>query len=460
MSYYRKKFFTGLFFLLVFSLFAGLYGRNVQRDRESEIREAKRRALLERSKFRPELKKLLEEGKNIPSPVRRISPQAVPRNSAALRRVPVSSANKLQPVRHLPKGRVAPVRNTAPRQKTVYRVPPKVVHKIQPKAPLRKAVPARTAVVVKKTAPPSVKIRLIRIGKERYCYLNDVAKYYRMRMKYYKNGVELYAPGRNIRFYNEKRIGSINHVPVSFLYAPVLRAKTQYFIHSKDVAIIISSINSPLYTYSPVKTIMLDPGHGGTDFGALGKNIHEKQMNLAVALLVRASLTALGYKVVMTRSKDVTLSLAKRVALCKEKKPDLYISIHCNAAANKSANGIETFAATPFGVPSTGKKLPAKIKKADPGNAFDRNNYRLSYEIQKALVAQTRANDRGVKVARYMVIREAVCPAALVEIGFITNSAEHKNFLNTAYRKKIVDGLALGIHNYAKSLVVLKPVKR
>ena len=325
-------------------------------------------------------------------------------------------------------------------------------------------VPARTAPVpspaavsapaVSSPGRNTVKIRMIRIGKDRYCYLHDVAQYYRLRIRYYKNGVELYSPGQSIRFYNDKRTGSIDYVPVSFLYLPVLRAKSQYFIHEKDVGILIASVKSVLHAASPVKTILLDPGHGGTDFGALGVKIHEKQMNLAAALQLRTSLTALGYRVVMTRTKDLTLTLDQRVALCKTVKPDLFVSIHCNAAASKTASGVETYAPTPFGAPSSGKKTAAAIDKPDPGNIYDRNNYRLAYEIQKAVVAQTKAVDRGVKVARYKVIRESSCPATLVEIGFITNASEQKKFIDPSYRKKIVDGLALGIHNYAKCLIV------
>ncbi|MBP5181794.1 MAG: N-acetylmuramoyl-L-alanine amidase, partial [Lentisphaeria bacterium] len=334
--------------------------------------------------------------------------------------------------------------------------------------PAKTSGPMRTAPVAQSAGPVpaspaartrsgTMKIRMIRIGKDRYCYLNDVAQYYRMRIRYYKNGVELYSPGQSIRFYNDKRTGSIDYVPVSFLYLPVLRAKSQYFIHEKDVGILIASVKSVLQAASPVKTILLDPGHGGTDFGALGEKIHEKQMNLAAAFGLRTALTALGYRVVMTRTKDQTLSLDQRVALCKTVKPDLFVSLHCNAAASKSASGVETYAPTPFGAPSSGKKTAAAVDKPDPGNVFDRNNYRLAYEIQKAVVAQTKAVDRGVKVARYKVIRESSCPAALVEIGFITNASEQKKFIDPSYRKKIVDGLALGIHNYAKCLVTPRP---
>ena len=472
-----------LLFLLPVCLF--LMSLSLSGQEDPRILEGRRKALEERAKFRPGLK------------TKAVSPPPQPVRKISGRQSPVPPGTAFRPaVRKKTSSAVRNNTNTASQQVRIQQKQPGTafrpavrqipVHTAQPPpSPVKKLsnrqirhVPGRPAPVRRLSAPASavrqnpmirtaakpaantVRIRMIRVGQERYCYLNDVAKYYRMGMRYYKNGVELFAKGRSIRFYNEKRTGSINYVPVTFLFPPVLRAKTQYFIHEKDVAILIAAVNSMIYTNSPVKTIMLDPGHGGTDFGALGKNIHEKQMNLATALQLRASLTALGYKVIMTRAKDQTLTLDQRTALCKGRKPDLFLSIHCNAAANKGANGIETFAATPFGAPSTGKKTAVKLKAPDPGNAFDRNNYRLAYEIQKSLIAQTRASDRGVKVARYKVIRDASCPAALVEIGFITNSSEQKKFIDPSYRKKIVDGLALGIHNYAKALVLLKQTRR
>ncbi len=480
-----------------------------------KLSDARKHALSLRAKFRPELKKQLEQDatrdpfrQNPASlqPVKTMTPvqktaensgkNTLPQNrnqsSASVRHIPadgtapairvipmpanarptvdISSPVRTAPVRTAPVAaspvRTSPIR-TAPAAASPVRTSP--VHT----APVLRTVtvprqtvsvpagitPRRTADAgTLQTASP-VKIRLVKIGNDRYCFLNDIALYYRMRIRYYRNGVELFSPGKSIRFYNDKRTGSINNVPVSFLYAPVVRAKTQYFIHSKDALILLASTMSSIAVTSPVRTIMLDPGHGGTDHGALGTYIHEKQMNLNTALLVRAGLTRLGYKVVMTRSKDKTLTLDERTAFCKKMKPDLFVSIHCNAAGNKSVSGIETFAPTPFGVPSTGKKTAANIKKADPGNAFDRNNYRLAYEIQKSLITQTSAVDRGVKVARYKVIRDASCPAALVEIGFITNAAEQKKFINAAHRNKIVNGIVLGIHNYVKSLTLVRPSK-
>ena len=460
------------FFLLCIFTGVCLFAFSSDAAGDPQLAKAREKALLIRAKFRPHLQQQIKKDPP-PAPVRtmssagksiagKISAGFSPQNVRNSDRNPVRNTgvqgknyykkSTPQPARTLQKTsaphRIAGGGKTLPAKRMIA---PKAV--VTPRMVTHTAAPVRNT--VRKEGVNTVKIRMIRVGKERYCYLNDVAKYYRMQMRYYKNGVELFAPGYSIRFYNEKRLGSIGHVPVSFLYAPLVRAKTQYFIHEKDIAILVSSIFSPLYAYRNVQTIMLDPGHGGTDYGALGKAIHEKQMNLNTALLVRAGLTALGYKVMMTRAKDQTLSLDNRIALCNRKKPDLYISLHCNAAINKNANGIETFAATPFGVPSSGKKTPANIKAPDPGNAFDRMNYRLAYEIQKALIIQTKANDRGVKVARYKVIRESSCPAALVEMGFITNENEQKKFIDPSYRKKLVDGIVLGIHNFARSLTIV-----
>ena len=151
----------------------------------------------------------------------------------------------------------------------------------------------------------------------------------------------------------------------------------------------------------------------------------------------------------MTRAADSTLSLQARAGLCEKFRPDLFISVHCNAASQKTINGIETFAMTPAGCASSSDSRPSSARGS--GNAFDKNNYRLAYEIQKALVRNTKAEDRGVKHARFFVLRNATCPAVLIETGFISNQREGALLNRADYQAKIVNAIVLGILNYRRA---------
>ena len=168
-----------------------------------------------------------------------------------------------------------------------------------------------------------------------------------------------------------------------------------------------------------------------------------------MALKLRAALRKLGFQVIMTRGADSTLSLQGRAELCKKYKPDLFISIHCNAAAQKTISGIETFAMTPNGCASSNDSKPGN--STGTGNSFDKNNYRMAYEIQKALLKNTKAEDRGVKHARFFVLRNASCPAVLIETGFISNLRESALLNRADYQAKIVNAIVAGVLNYRAS---------
>ena len=196
---------------------------------------------------------------------------------------------------------------------------------------------------------------------------------------------------------------------------------------------------------------MIDAGHGGKDTGAIGANKKkEKDITLAIALKLRRKLIKLGYSVRLTRGGDTFPSLEQRVSLWKNSrpKPDLFISIHCNAAANRKVNGVETFAATPLNVPSTGD---TKLNKTVSGsNAFSRNNNLLAYYVQRAMAKNLPyAADRGVKHARFYVIRNVSCPAVLIETGFVSNWAECTRLSSNVYQEQVANSILRGILNYA-----------
>ena len=196
----------------------------------------------------------------------------------------------------------------------------------------------------------------------------------------------------------------------------------------------------------PVRSITLDFGHGGRDKGASGVTSHEKHITLLVGRRVAEILRACGYRVNLTRNSDVYVPLAERCRIQKSSRSDLFVSIHANAARDRSLSGVETFALTPAGAASTsgGKAMHSVYS----GNSFDANNLLLAASIQRALLRRTGAIDRGVKRARFAVLRDINAPGVLVELGFISNPREEWLLNSPAYREKLARGIVEGIITY------------
>jgi len=197
------------------------------------------------------------------------------------------------------------------------------------------------------------------------------------------------------------------------------------------------------------KVVVLDAGHGGKDPGAIGcSQVREKAVAFDVSRRVAAILRGRHIEVKMTRRRETFVDLEQRPVIAKEDRADLFVSIHANQAGSKSASGVETYVVPAAGYCSTSSTVPDA--KSYCGNTNDAANTVLAAAIQKNLLAQTGARDRGLKRARYLVIKNAPCPAALVEVGFLTNEKEARNIIDPVYREKIASGIADGILEYIK----------
>ena len=179
-----------------------------------------------------------------------------------------------------------------------------------------------------------------------------------------------------------------------------------------------------------VYRVVIDPGHGGPDPGAVGiGGVRETDVVLDISLRTARLLKAKGVKVNMTRSSEIDLDLPPRVALANRLKATAFISIHANATRNvrKDVNGIETFYFS------------------------GRRGLRLATNIQKELLrVAPNSPDRGVRRGRYFVIRRTSMPAALVEAGFLTGRFDGPLLAKSTYRRKISFAIAKGILNYLK----------
>ncbi len=234
-----------------------------------------------------------------------------------------------------------------------------------------------------------------------------------------------------------------------WLNSPTQKGATQWRIALSDSQAILDPLLRPSATLGGdrVTTIVLDPGHGGHDTGAIGyRRVFEKKAALDVARRTRDVLKAAGLQVRLTRDRDYFIPLARRTDLASQWGADLFVSIHFNASPSKSVEGIETYVCTSPGFGSTnGGRADTRTYE---GNRFDRKNALIGYYLHRGLLTQTRAKDRGIKRARFEVLRAAPCPAALVECAFISNENDATRVISLEYRAALARGIANGIVSY------------
>ncbi|MGB4609032.1 MAG: N-acetylmuramoyl-L-alanine amidase [Saccharofermentanales bacterium] len=196
-------------------------------------------------------------------------------------------------------------------------------------------------------------------------------------------------------------------------------------------------------TVSSPKSVYLDPGHGGIDSGAFYNGIREETLNLKIADLVKTGLEKLNYRVIMSRTSDVYKDIYDRAADANSKQPDIYVSVHNNAATNSYANGIATF------YYKYSKESPPVINKEkhnDPVRVEE--SRKLAEELHRILINDTGAVDQGVLRNAFVVLRETKMPAVLLELGFMSNPAELQKLKTSQYQKILANAVVKGIHNY------------
>jgi N-acetylmuramoyl-L-alanine amidase len=224
--------------------------------------------------------------------------------------------------------------------------------------------------------------------------------------------------------------------------------------------------------------IVIDPGHGGHDPGALGPDVSEAEVVLDVALRLEALLRDAGFEVVLTRRTDEFVPLEERPAIATRERADLFLSIHANASRNRTARGIETyilnFATDPDAVAvavrenaSTERRmnnLPEIVKAITLNNKLDESRS-FAGLVQRAMAQQLREAggivvDHGIKQAPFVVLIGAAMPSVLVEISFITNTQEGRLLKTPAYRQRVAQALYDGIRGYQKSLKLVPPTQQ
>ncbi|WP_346216648.1 N-acetylmuramoyl-L-alanine amidase [Caldifermentibacillus hisashii] len=193
------------------------------------------------------------------------------------------------------------------------------------------------------------------------------------------------------------------------------------------------------------KTVFLDPGHGGTDPGAVYGGYQEKGINLSVARKVKSILESRGYTVYMSRETDVFIPLLERSQMANNVDPDIFVSIHTNSTGSgaNSKNGIEAYyyqydPAYPSKINELFHNDPQRIAKS----------IELAKTIQQTMVSYTGARNNGIAGQTFSVVRETEVPATLLEIGYINNDKERQKLINDGYQNTLARAIADGIEKY------------
>ena len=232
-----------------------------------------------------------------------------------------------------------------------------------------------------------------------------------------------------------------------WLNAPAMAdSKGGFTFEYVDMVNLIAPLFAPQVSTNRPLRVQLDAGHGGDDSGCISPhgNLYEKDLVLDIALRAGEILESRGIEVIYTRTTDTFVSLAGRSGIAAKHKADAFVSVHANYAESQTARGIETFTLPFAKMPSTSADSSvATIARV--GNANDNANTILGHEIQSRMPGRLGEADRGLRHARYQVLRDTPCPAVLIEIGFLSNKNDSRNLSSNWFRDRIARAIADGV---------------
>jgi N-acetylmuramoyl-L-alanine amidase len=296
-----------------------------------------------------------------------------------------------------------------------------------------------------------------RIAGQDYLRLSDWARDNGLDVRWLKQDESLQLTNHSTRLLVavDHREMQINGTEVWLLYPIVLRSGNAYVAHLDLQTTLLPILSPPRNAgKARVKTVCLDPGHGGKDMGYFIASNQEKNYTLLLAKEVGKQLSRAGMKVVLTRSTDTFVELPMRPDFAKRRSADLLVSLHFNAAdaSRDTAQGAESYCLTAPGASSTNARGEGGDVGPFPGNRNNEKNIFLAYQMQKALTRSLGVQDRGVRRARFAVLRDAAMPATLVEAGFMSHPVEGRKIFTAAYRQKLAQAIVEGVLAYKRQV--------
>jgi N-acetylmuramoyl-L-alanine amidase len=314
-------------------------------------------------------------------------------------------------------------------------------------APPEVAKPAATP-----TATPNADWQIIKVGLRDYLSADNIAKFYGLLGNVDSTGKTVVLNnGRNqLQLTLDSREAIVNGVR-NWLCFPVVAQDNKFLVSRIDLAKTIEPQLRPqmLQRKGKMQTVVLDAGHGGFDKGARSSYGTEKEYALDVARQLRPLLQAKGFKVVMTREHDVFLPLELRANIANQTHDSIFVSLHFNATSNTAATGFEIYSLTPRGAPSTADNaLALSFANMQAGSAVDAQSFELAVAVYHSMLGHIPEVDRGIKRARFAVLRRTNIPAILVEGGFLSETNDSRSVANPAWRGRLAEAISIGIENY------------
>ena len=306
----------------------------------------------------------------------------------------------------------------------------------------------------------AVEWQVIKVNGHDYLSVDNISKFYGLPAEVVPSGAKIQknTADHPLEFVSGSREAIINGAR-SWLCFPVIEQDGKSLVTRTDVAKTIEPLVRPhrVPNVGNVQTVVLDAGHGGYDKGQVSRYGAEKDFALDVARKLRPILQAKGLRVIMTREGDYFVPLEVRAKIANSAHNSIFVSIHFNATNDDpNATGFEIFSFTPRGAPSTSDgTVTASSVNMQPGTSADAQSLALSACIYHSVLGQLREYDRGIKRARFAVLRLTKVPAVLIECGFLTERGESKLISSKDWRAKLAGAIAVGIENY-QSLPIKK----
>ncbi len=286
-----------------------------------------------------------------------------------------------------------------------------------------------------------------------YASLKKVAEFYSLteQPRSAEKTVVLSKPRSSLQLTRDSREVEINSALYTLCF-PIMERDGVYWVSRMDLGKTIEPALRPEVVpgIKPFTTVVLDPGHGAHDKGAASPYEFEKNFALDVARRVRDELQKAGLTVIMTRNSDTFVELQDRAALANNTPSSIFVSLHFNSSPNFSASGLEIFCITPRGAPSTEyDELLVRDMVKEDGNESEMQSISLASAITNSLQgSKLTMPDRGLKRARFAVLRLTKVPAVLVEGGFLSNLKDAGLVANTEWRNKYAHAIVTGILEY------------
>jgi N-acetylmuramoyl-L-alanine amidase len=300
-----------------------------------------------------------------------------------------------------------------------------------------------------------VKLDRVRIYGNEYVRLRDWThqNHFKTRSIDGGQGVEISGESWRMSVWVNSRRMDLNGVGV-LLTSPVAVMSGQFYISPVDLQLAVYPVLYPPKQDEEhlIKTICLDPGHGGRDPGFLMGRTLEKKYTLLLAEEVGALLRAEKFKVIFTRSTDRTTERPNRPDFANRAAADLFVSLHFNSSESHAVKGIEVYCMTPVGENSSNARGESSDVGYFPGNRNNAKNMLLAYQVQRSLTSSLNTEDRCVRRARFEVLREIRMPGILIEGGFLSHPEEGHRIADSKYRHEMAKAIVEGILAYKKAV--------